>query len=1007
MAHSPFLNVDAVVSILEGLLKRLKHLQKQNGSRSSQRASTTTSTTDVRLQLATAARSIITEVQTVLKSLDLPHSLQDVDAIPDVPPSLRRSGRQQSTREEQQPEAYGYNTERKPKKRRLRSARKDASTEVDGEDEDGEDTNSEDANSEVTNGENANSEDVQQKNAKANDVASKDYDKPGNVTLPLGTDQPDTYAVPSALDGTCQSLDLGSYTVPTLEKFVYDDKVQRTGMGHLCVSDFSLQAFDLDLSRIQDPNSTTAQFKCNKSSWSAPGVMTISSEDVLPPNQPRPTFTNTSRAEYSGSQLEQIFESYCTPGTPSRPHCYLIGSAEEVFGERFRNFDILTPGPHMQQALRDDTIIEGVNTTYIYASVSQDQTATAMHYEDCQWGSVNLVLSGAPKLWLSIEPAYTKQFEDGLRDIYSSMTPCSQQVRHLSALFAPSFLQRLGVKYNITACSSGELIFTTGATYHQVINTGPNIAAAVNFMDRNTPICPPDYVFCSMARCKTTDSMAAKHLRTTKRSPPEEMTSEICKRNRQSTTTYELSQLQHFSLKLGEDLLSALVPKSPAAILASILSKQAFIRLVRLLSAQRLEHYHELYSFADQTHSSNFARQAAAYHCVAKTSLEHADLCLLRARVNTYAYVRLIEQKKGDAERLDSTEVSKILAEQKIDDTLKTRQTFKHDFSTRRKWLSLCRILGPGLLALLPLQSGPPYHLSASTFMKITETNIAEFNHLVTEVMRTSKHKETLQHLCSIADGLVRRIIQDTHFRFGLIEPSCNEANFEYHCEWLDGTICQPPENGDLDLEHTLASLKPRPYLSQSQPAKELYHTSQQSPTNPTLIPDASLACKQATEGCACLDPSRLNLCRISICPPEILIRSCAVFSAEEAIGELTGLLHKTEHKDCSGTYCALSWPGTSGDSPTHLHWDTSGNWVRRVRHSCNPNAAFAVQVIGCRLRVILKAKTTIATNSEITADWSILPGQLESKLQQCIQCEAPCFSLAPDMGSDDGGGTR
>jgi hypothetical protein len=1038
MASSQFFDFDAVVSTLEGHLERLKHLQKQAQSRYSRQASTTT-TSDVRSSLATTARSILADVQTVLQSLDLPHTLQDLDAnLVAHPPSPRRSARApvaraQANREEEQTIAVPrHGVKRKPKKRRLHSAQKDTSTDEDTNDEDtedmdtnsedaaseiinnkdtiDEDTNDEDTNDEGTNDEDTNDEDTetphnQQNNVKTNDIASNDQEKLGSATIPLETDQPDTYGVPTALDGTCQSLDLGSYTVPTLEKFVYLDKVQRTGMGHLYVSDFSLEAFDLDLSHVQNANSTTTELKCNKSSWSGPGVVTISSENGVPPNEPYSIFTNIPRAEYSDSQMEQIFEQYCTPNTSRGPHWYLIGSTEEVFGERYRNLDLLTPGPYMRQSL-DDAIIEGVNTTYIYASYSQEQTATAMHYEDCQWGSVNLVLSGAPKLWLSIEPAYTKQFENRLKEIFPKMTTCSQRVRHLGALFAPSFLRKLDVRYNIKACYPGQLIFTTGATYHQVINTGPNIAAAVNFMDSKTSIYPPDYVFCSSARCSTVNSITAKHFRTIKRSPPEEMTSATCKKSRQSITTHDLSQLQHLSLGLGEYLFPGLLPKSPAAILASILSKQAVIRLARLLSAQRLDHHHRFYSFTNQTHSSSFARRAAAYHRVTRVSLQDAELCLLRGRVNAFAYAHLLEQKKGDAERLDSTEISKILAEQKIEDTLKSRQTFKHDFSTRRKWLPLCRILGPGLLALLPLQSGSPYHLSASTFTKITEANIREFDHLVTEFIRIPKHKETLQRLCATADGLVRRIIQDTHFQFGLMESSHIEADFEYHCEWVDGTIRQPPENGDLDLEDMLISLTPRPYLIQSEPAQELYHASQHSATNPTLRPDVSLACSQAKGKCACLHPLRFNLCRISFRSLDTLILSCVDFSAGDLIGELTGLLHETEHQDCSGMFCALSWPGQA-DSRIHLHWDTSGNWVRRVRHSCNPNAAFAVQVIGCRLRVILEAKTAIATNSEMTADWSILPGQVESRLQRCVQCEGPCSSLAQEIGScDDDGGT-
>jgi hypothetical protein len=67
------------------------------------------------------------------------------------------------------------------------------------------------------------------------------------------------------------------------------------------VSDFSLEAFNLDLSYVQNANSTITELKCNKSSWSGPGVVTISSENGVLLNKPYSIFTNISRAEYSDS----------------------------------------------------------------------------------------------------------------------------------------------------------------------------------------------------------------------------------------------------------------------------------------------------------------------------------------------------------------------------------------------------------------------------------------------------------------------------------------------------------------------------------------------------------------------------------------------------------------------------------------------------------------------------------------------------------------------------------
>ncbi|KAF2818164.1 JmjC domain-containing histone demethylation protein 3D, partial [Ophiobolus disseminans] len=363
--------------------------------------------------------------------------------------------------------------------------------------------------------------------------------------------------------------------VPTLEKFSSREDVLRTGLCHLHVRDFSLQSVEFDPSSVQDANRTTTELKYNTTSSVQPGVMRIISDKSARSTTPYPDFSDIYRQQYSDSNLEVMFESFCKRGSTKRatPQWYLIGSSEEVFGERCRYSDLLTPGPYMQQSL--NTVIAGVNSSYIYASYSVGQTATAMHYEDCQWFSVNLMLCGAPKLWLSVEPASNKTLEAGLKLLFPGvMASCSQRVRHLSFLLAPSVLQKLGVRYHIKACYPGELVFTTPAAYHQIINLGPNMAEAINFMDSKIPAYPHDYTFCTSDICGVDDSVGAHHFRSNKRPWQEETASEIPpgKKNRNDVAILDIVLLQQYSLGYGEHLFHRLVRKSSTSILVSVLT---------------------------------------------------------------------------------------------------------------------------------------------------------------------------------------------------------------------------------------------------------------------------------------------------------------------------------------------------------------------------------------------------------------------------------------------------
>jgi hypothetical protein len=1008
MAFLDLQYLDRIQGVLEGYLHTIQSvrtqvetLQSATATTSRRRKKSPNIPTQQRSQLEKALRSFITEAETVLESiLPTPRAAKTNRSSKGRAHRATENTAQRSEELVQRlrSRVADEHIQKSTGKRTLRSkARPPMVDEHTTEDEDTGKSNTDNDDTEDEEGNDMISIDnsVGTYHEPRKSSMSKE---PSKAMLPLALDRsdPDSTAVFAVPTHQCELSDLGLYTATTMERFTCLADVRRTGMCHLQVKDCVLKSLDFDHNSVQAAKCTTTALKYNRTFPLAHGVMGVSSDISQQPAAPRPNFADVPRTEYSDREMEAVFESFCQPDssvTSGRPQWYLIGPSEEVLGEQCRYSDLLSAGPYMQQALT--TVIEGVNSSYIYASYSPGQTATALHYEDCQWYSVNLMRCGAPKLWLSVEPASNEDLEAGLEAMFpEKMTTCSQRVRHLSVFLAPSVLKRLGVKYHIKACYPGELIFTTPASYHQIVNMGANMAEAINFMDSKIPAHPTNYVFCSGRICNTNQSIGLQHFRSTKRPwLNEEMPNLPNKKKRKDNVFLDVVQLQRYSLGAGERLFHNLVRGSFTSILVSVLSKKTLARLSALISAQRMKHHDDLRSgtlYSSSPEPRNFARLAAAHHGAAECSLQQADLPLLRARVNSYAYVSLLEEKKGDTQKLPSYIVDDILREKKVPVSLNARHAFIRDFSTNRKWLTLCRLLGPGLLALLPLQSGYPYFLCTSILVKMTESDIVNFDALTKEMMNRPECKVIIEKLCCAANGLVKRVIRDTVFQYGLANSDNDEADFEYSSEWLHGTTPLFSEDDDFDLEETLSLFQPRPYLTQTQPAEDT-----DLRFDPALVSGACSSCIRDLPGwsCSCLRTLRLNACQLFIGPPgqRPAISSRMAFSPGDCIGELTGLLHRTDHDGCSGTFCALSEIGTSGPPICHLHWEDHGNWVRHVPHSCVPCAEFKPQILACRLRVMLRAKSAIATGADITVDWSLLSGNVRNKLQECISCVGPC----------------
>lgn len=154
-------------------------------------------------------------------------------------------------------------------------------------------------------------------------------------------------------------------------------------------------------------------------------------------------------------------------------------------------------GPRLRQT---GTELPGIHTPYAYVSMTRG-TAAALHIEDAGLGSINILLAGAPKLWLVIYPEHQKKLEARIRETFSNIMTlhnCSQFVRHLNILLSPRLLDTWDISYTTFEQNhTNRIVGTLPGAYHQVINSGCNLAEAINFAVEHDWSVPEDYTFCN------------------------------------------------------------------------------------------------------------------------------------------------------------------------------------------------------------------------------------------------------------------------------------------------------------------------------------------------------------------------------------------------------------------------------------------------------------------------------------------------------------------------------
>ncbi|VBB73629.1 Putative protein of unknown function [Podospora comata] len=201
-----------------------------------------------------------------------------------------------------------------------------------------------------------------------------------------------------------------------------------------------------------------------------------------PPHLPFPV---SAKTQWTLQEQKELWNTSAA-NPPKGTRGYIIGNPL---------FDDIELHPGNRLKSRGRTILEGINTQYVYFNL-EGLTITTMHREDAHVRSENLLRSGQHKFWCFVKPAFSDRLEERMAAAYPEMRRCSQAVRHLSRHIPPAKLDEWGIEYTLDYCIPGQAVVTEPGTYHQVLNLGPNYALAVNVEYMSSPEDPPNYRFC-------------------------------------------------------------------------------------------------------------------------------------------------------------------------------------------------------------------------------------------------------------------------------------------------------------------------------------------------------------------------------------------------------------------------------------------------------------------------------------------------------------------------------
>jgi hypothetical protein len=192
----------------------------------------------------------------------------------------------------------------------------------------------------------------------------------------------------------------------------------------------------------------------------------------------------TLLAERPSTTKARAFLESMADSPPEDPIPYYVGPA---MTPAFEN--TLHPGTQLRRL----GTIPGINTLYWH--LGKKNSGTALHCEDADLRSCNLVVSPGYKIWLMVHYDDNEKLENLVRQRWAT-GDCGQAVRHLNLFLPPSALDEAGIRFDVIVAGQTELVATRPRQYQLVVNYTDCLAVSINYLHPGEPTFPEDVAAC-------------------------------------------------------------------------------------------------------------------------------------------------------------------------------------------------------------------------------------------------------------------------------------------------------------------------------------------------------------------------------------------------------------------------------------------------------------------------------------------------------------------------------
>jgi hypothetical protein len=717
------------------------------------------------------------------------------------------------------------------------------------------------------------------------------------------------------------------------EKFSSDPDVQKKGYFKLVVED--LPPFILDEASINQPGKDHfTNFSCHRDSRGFVVVTKGQKREVRLPSLP---FTQI-QSSWSRSEQKELWESTIRD-PPSDVH-YTIG--EPLFP------DIeLSPGKRLERIGGRE--IPGVGTNYGYLSPAI--SFSVCHSEDADFASMNLVRAGAPKLWLLIEPAYNNELDRRMRQEFPEMRQCSQALRHLSLIIPPSKLDEWGIEYSLVCIGPGEIMVTNRTTRHQVANSGPNSALAINILCGPSPDIPLDYRFCDPS-CGP-HALTKAHFRLPEEGPLVEIQGNRRTRfqpEKLAVVQSKIAGIKRTALPTERQPRKAQVTPQMGSIVEVVCGEQAFHQLCSLIHSWR--------DRSKPFFENNDGRAPAVQLVQTIGTLEKRSL--LTEFLDRFAKVKLaeiIDKGKKGRTRADPEAIANLINGLGWQNSKTNRTKLHHYLDEGRRWKRICDSFD-GLLCLIPpnRREGESLQISGRVCQELSDKDIE----LLHSFLKSNKFVQPMCRMGKTFQASIWSNVEVPEFKWESEDPQ---------------TIARLPVE-DLTTfmeEFTIieeAEFKVGKY-DWPKPDCWLWDW----PQSPAWVPPSDKLC----DLCDLCEIDKKCNCIITCLPankPRITNEAGKgqgvrvegmTYQKGQILEQLAGEFAPLDTYN-NGWPMEFRRPDIADEPVAQIYAKEKGNWVRKVNHSCNPSAEFCVMKISGCWRQMLIAIQDIPHNSEVTA---------------------------------------